>query len=39
VTEWTYGMNVDFACEIVWKEPVFGDVTHRQDNIKVDLGK
>ena len=32
-------MNVDFDCEIVWKEPVFGNVSHGQDNIKMDLGK
>jgi hypothetical protein len=37
--EWKCGMNVDFDCEIVWTEPVIGNVSHEQDNIKMDLGK
>ena len=28
VMEWTCDMNVDFDCEIVWKEPIFGNVSH-----------
>jgi hypothetical protein len=40
--EWTCGMNVetkDFDCEILWKKPVFGNVSHGQDYIKTDVGK
>ena len=29
----------EFLIVKLWKEPVFGNVFHGQDNIKMDLGK
>jgi hypothetical protein len=32
-------LNMWRNTEILWKEPVFGNVSHGQDNIKMDLEK